>query len=119
MTGNLTFPAGNILPPGAGGFDSNIVTVPAGQIAPAAATVIELQGNFADANHVALALGNNLASGGSTYNIFFSGAPFIYHGHFLALYNDTGNNARIADVDVTGLATASTLDQVVASDMVK
>jgi hypothetical protein len=93
--------------------------VSAGQNVPASAHVVELNGTFANANTVALALGDNTASGGGTYNLVFAGAPGILNSHILVAYETPGGNADIADVDITGASTSSIHDHVVASDMVQ
>ena len=55
MSGNLTFDGANFTNPGSSGQP---VLVSAGQNVPASAHVVELNGTFADANTVALALGD-------------------------------------------------------------
>jgi len=102
----------------AAGAVANIFIQGAGTVVAAAVNVIELLGNFANANAVAFALGNNAAAGASTYNLVLNAAPTA-DAHYLVMYNDGTGATRIADVDITGASTSTTADAVVASDIVQ
>jgi hypothetical protein len=109
--GNNTFlnPAGEA---------TQLATVPAGQTVPNNTNVVELSGFFANANAVALALGNNTASGGGTYDLRVT-TSVAFNDHFLVAYQDTAGSTRLADVDIgPGASHNSTAHAVVASDMV-
>jgi hypothetical protein len=104
----------------AAGTGANIQTVSAGQMVPTGTNIIELNQDFPNANAVALALGNNIGNGGSSYNLIFPVNIPAARDHILVAYNDGNNNAHIADVDIFGGAgTMSKNSFVVASDMVQ
>ena len=119
MAHDFTFIVANEVAPGADAVFAPGGVVPSGSVVPVGVTVVEVAGAFANANALALALGNNVASGGSTYHLLSVGAPAGLDSHFLVAYQDTTSAVRIADVDITGASLDLTGDAVVASDIVQ